>query len=54
MVPGSYDQGKKTEAGGHKTERSGDRTGGCKEFPEQPQSVYRLTGQAEGKTDLAE
>lgn len=31
MVPGSYDQGKKTDAGGHKTDRSGDRTGGCKD-----------------------
>ena len=52
--PGHMTKAKRQMQEDIKTDRSGDRTGGCKDSPEQPQSGYRRTGQAEGKTDLAE
>ena len=41
VVPGSYDQGETPDAGRHLTDRSRDRTGGCKDSVKQQKSRHR-------------
>ena len=40
VVPGTYDEGKTPDAGRYQADRSGDRTGGCKNSAQQQESGY--------------